>query len=229
MDDLRMLVFPVILLFFVLKEWQRFRPSKKPGNVMLPAPRTQLRGTAPRRFRVMSEGGTLTISAPPPKATAEVVICAFLSLLLILYLMMSRPWAYPSAYHVIRAFDVVSAAIGAVVFSYYTLAKLFNRTIIKAGRERLYVRQTPLPWFGVLDLPISEVQNLYAVYHVIRHNRRTIHGVNITYGVRAVLNDGWRREIVGKLREADDALYIQQKLEQHLAITSQIVRHYPRQ
>jgi hypothetical protein len=142
---------------------------------------------------------------------------------------MSRPWAYTSAYPVIRAFAVVSAAIGAVGFSYYALAKLFNRTIIKAGRERLYVRQTPLPWFGVLDLPISGIQNLYAVYHVIRHNRRSIHGVNITYGVRAVLKDGWRREIVGKLREADDALYLQQKLEQHLAITSPIVRHYPRQ
>jgi hypothetical protein len=219
MDDLRLILLLCLLLLLWLVKRQKTRSFTGTDISVPSAPSAQRpRVSAPVRFHVVREGGELKITVPWQRTTVEVLMSACCGPLLIVYLA-SRPWESPST----GMLSIVSAAIGAIGLSYYALAGLVNRTIIRAGRERLRIYHAPLPWLGTLDLPVADVQQLYAARRVIRRGRRMGFGVSVSYMLRAVLQNERQREIVGGLREAEDALYLEQELESHLGIPDQAV------
>lgn len=110
-------------------------------------------------------------------------------------------------------FPIVHVTVG-VGLTYFTLATLLNRTRISVESGLLRIRHAPLPWLGNLDLDAGSLEQLFCK----EKTHRGKNGVSYTYEVWAVLKEGKSRKILGTSMEQDQALYIEQKLEQALSI-----------
>ncbi|HSI65119.1 MAG TPA: hypothetical protein VLE43_18475 [Candidatus Saccharimonadia bacterium] len=114
---------------------------------------------------------------------------------------------------IMKVFPIVHVAVG-VGLTYFTLASLMNITRISVESGLIRIRHFPLPWLGNLDLDASNLEQLFCK----EKTHRNKNGVNYTYEVWAVLRDGKSRKILSTSMEQDQALYIEQKLEQALGI-----------
>ena len=115
-------------------------------------------------------------------------------------------------------FPIAHVAIG-VGLTYFTIAGFVNKTIIRTGGGQLTVRHGPLPWPGNRMISTDEVDQLYCTEHISRNSNNNNNNNNSTsYRVNATLRDGTKAKLLSGLTEADQALYIEQKLEAHLNI-----------
>jgi hypothetical protein len=114
---------------------------------------------------------------------------------------------------IVYVFPIGHVAVGVGV-AYFTLALLLNSTRISAESGLIRIRHSPLPWRGNLDLDASNLDQLFCKEKVNRGKN----GVHYTYEVWAVTRDGKSRKILGTSLEQDQALYIEQKLEQALGV-----------
>jgi len=110
------------------------------------------------------------------------------------------------------------AVIG-LLMTYYCLCCFVNSTTIRANQGELTVSHGPLPWFGGVLMPSSEVTQFY-VSEQVHHHKRSI---SYTYSVEMFLRSGIRQKLVENLEDATQALYIEQQLEGHLKIADQRV------
>lgn len=106
------------------------------------------------------------------------------------------------------------------IFAYCVLAGLLNASHIEVHPEHLSMRHGPLPWPGGLGLPAAEVIQLYCKRYT-HHGKRTQHH---HYEVRMQLKDGADRKLLGGLQTAEQALYIEQEIEQRLGLTNRKVQ-----
>ena len=119
-----------------------------------------------------------------------------------------------------KIFPIGHLAVG-VGLTYFTLAGFLNTTRITAGSSEVTVRHGPLPWLGNRTIPASDIEQLYCTEHTCRHSNET---TSITYRVNAVLSGGKKAKLLSGLTDADQALYIEQTIENRLGIEDRRVR-----
>ncbi|QIF01413.1 hypothetical protein [Roseimicrobium sp. ORNL1] len=118
----------------------------------------------------------------------------------------NAPWIF-------KLFPIAHVTVG-VAMAYFTLATLFNRTRISVESGLIRIRHSPIPWRGNQDLDTNGVDQLYCKEK--RHNGKN--GPHYTYEVWAVLRDNTSCKILSTSMNEDQALFIEQKLEQALGI-----------
>lgn len=114
---------------------------------------------------------------------------------------------------IMAVFPIIHVAVG-VGLTYYTIATLFNRTSILAGRGNLRIQHGPVPWKGNTDLSMASLNQLYCKEKISRGKN----GPNYQYELWAALHDGSTRKLLGTGLTMEQALYIEQKLERALAL-----------
>ncbi|HOA74013.1 MAG TPA: hypothetical protein PL151_07815 [Phycisphaerae bacterium] len=115
-------------------------------------------------------------------------------------------------------FPVAHVAVG-IGLTYLCLASLFNKTRIRVAGGELSVRHGPIPWRGRVRLATADIEQIFCTEKVVSGENRQ----SSTYRVNAMLTDGRKIELLSGLPEADQALYIEQMLEDHLGITDRPV------
>jgi hypothetical protein len=118
-----------------------------------------------------------------------------------------------------KLFPLIHVAAG-VFIAYLTLAGFVNRTTLAIERDHLTVHHGPLPWPGSLDVPTLQLDQLFCTQHVSRGRN----GTTVRYNVEALLKDGRHVKVVQGLEAREQALFIEQTLEQHLGIRNRRVR-----
>jgi hypothetical protein len=109
-------------------------------------------------------------------------------------------------------FPFINVAVG-VAITYRTLAGFFNRTWITATPASLTIRHGPLPWLGNREIAAGDIAQL--------HCKRETGGrrnPSVTYSLAAVMKDGRQLALVRGLAEAEQALFIEQRVEERLDI-----------
>jgi hypothetical protein len=116
-------------------------------------------------------------------------------------------------------FPIVHVVVG-VALAYGTLAMFLNRTVVEVGDGVLAVRHGPLPWKPGPTVPSSNVRQVFA-----REDRSK--GGNgsggVSYSVHAVTKEGWRVKLLSTVPSAEQALYVEQRVERHLGIADRAV------
>lgn len=111
----------------------------------------------------------------------------------------------------------VAAGIG---ITYYALAGWVNQTRIVVGRGKLAVFHEPMPWPGNMDVETSNLKQLYTKEKI----NRSRNGTYVTYEVHATTNNDQNIKLVSGLYASEQALYIEQEIENYLNIKNVPVR-----
>jgi hypothetical protein len=111
-------------------------------------------------------------------------------------------------------FPIAHVAIG-VGLTYTTLAGLINRTWIAVQDGWLTVRHGPIPWRGNHRLRVEAVKQLFCEQGKGKKG--------VSFGLFAVLDDGRKLPLVTSVETPDQALFLEQVLEDHLGIEDQEV------
>ena len=118
-------------------------------------------------------------------------------------------------------FPVAHVAIG-VGLTCFVVAGFLNSTLIRVADGELSVRHGPVPWPGNLDLPTDGIEQIYCQKKIHRTSDEGRTSTSRYYEVHAVTG-GLKKKLLGGLREADHALYIEQQLEKFLRIADRPV------
>jgi hypothetical protein len=101
-----------------------------------------------------------------------------------------------------------------VFLTYYTIAGIYNRTIITVGQGKLSIQHGPLPWPGNRTLQGSEINQLYPE-EVIARGRN---GPQISYRLSAVSNDNKKIKLLSGFDSPDSIRFIERQVEMWLGI-----------
>ena len=115
-------------------------------------------------------------------------------------------------------FPVAHVAVG-IGLTYFTLCGFLNRTIITVDGGRLTVRHTPLPWPGNRSLDTADVKQLYCRRR-IRNGRN---GSSETYDLHLITSNNAKIKLASGLEDPEQALFLEQRIEQYLGIQDQPV------
>jgi hypothetical protein len=126
----------------------------------------------------------------------------------------------PDAPWIMAVFPSLHLAVG-VGLTYLTLALYLNRTRLEVANGRLSVSSGPLPWPGNRDLDLSEIEQLYCRESASRSNDNG--SVSYSYSVSAVLKGGREVKLLSSLPNREQALFIEQIVEQYLGIEDRAV------
>ena len=114
---------------------------------------------------------------------------------------------------VFMLFPMLHVAVG-VGLMYFTICGFVNRTVICVSGGELTVRHGPLPWPGNRNVFADDLKQLYCTEHFHRGKNST----STSYGVNALLAGDRKVKLLSGFTEADQALFIEQRLEEHLRI-----------
>lgn len=114
-------------------------------------------------------------------------------------------------------FPLVHVAAG-VGITYYVACGWVNRTHVVFNPQRITIRHKPLPWLGNREINAQNLKQLYSKV-TYANNGRSVH-----YSVHALTKDGRNVEILGGLDNGEQALYIEQEIENYLGIKDAPVR-----
>ena len=110
-------------------------------------------------------------------------------------------------------FPLIHVGIG-VGLTYYVICSVVNTTTILVSRGVLSLTHGPLWWpGGSLEIPTSEVDQLYCTRHVHRHKNSR----SVTFTVNVLQRDQISAKLLSGLNK-QQALYIEQTIEDHLKI-----------
>ncbi|MEM7179954.1 MAG: hypothetical protein AAF518_03505 [Spirochaetota bacterium] len=116
-------------------------------------------------------------------------------------------------------FGCLHAGVG-IYLAYNTITGFFNKTIIKANRQTLSIRHTPLPWPGKRDIDSQDLSQLYSKAAISRNRNST----SVSYQVHAIAKNNTHISLVKNLESSEQALYIEQAIENHLGIEDRAVK-----
>lgn len=106
-------------------------------------------------------------------------------------------------------------AVAGLILLYVSVALYKNQTRVSLRGESITVRHWPLPWPGNKHVPARAIEQLFCKGSIAyKINDEPI----MTYAVYARLHGGGSIDLVGRLNEAQQALYIEQQLEDCLGI-----------
>ncbi len=177
-----------------------------------PPPRTQV--PLPPLFQVEDQGHAglrLSWKWFKPQALFLAFFCLFWDGFLVVWYGIAAGMEDPPLVMVLFPLGHVAVGVG---LTYWTLAQFVNRTWIEASRNRLQVRHGPLRWKENLDLPGSELVQLYGL-EVIHRGKN---GVSVTYSLNAIDRKGVQRKLLTGLVDLEQVLWLEQALERHLGI-----------
>jgi len=109
-------------------------------------------------------------------------------------------------------FPIAHVAVG-VGMTYSVLAGFLNRSIISVDGEGLSVRHGPLPWRGNRTIPRASLAQLFCE-HVVSQSSD---GTSNSYHLSAIV-DGKKIRLLSNLAAPDQALYVEQRIEERLGI-----------
>lgn len=169
----------------------------------------KLKTAMPKNFQVEKLDGVLTITRTwfTPGVIFALVFVVFWGVVTVGFLANAK--GLGSAFLIQMFFGGVTLALG-----YWTLAHMFNKTIITVGGGQLMVRHGPIPYPGNLELPSSELAQLWCVEHI----RRTKKSYSYSYELHARTKEGVDRTLMRDLPDAAQAIYVEQEVERYLRI-----------
>jgi hypothetical protein len=118
---------------------------------------------------------------------------------------MDAPW-------IMIVFPVAHLAVG-VGLTYSTLAGFLNSTKIRLTQTTFSVQHDPLPWWGEVKVPISEVRQFYCR----EQSPKNSEGAR-SYQLVAVLADERQLNLVSNLDSPDVGWFLEQQIEGYLGI-----------
>ncbi len=101
-----------------------------------------------------------------------------------------------------------------IALTYYCIAGFLNRTIISVTEGILRVVDTPLTFFRKISISLEELDQLYARERIHRGKKLSWS----SYEVHAILKPEKTIRLATGLNTAEQALYIEQVVEDHLEI-----------
>ncbi|MCA9042172.1 MAG: hypothetical protein KDA65_17600 [Planctomycetaceae bacterium] len=110
-------------------------------------------------------------------------------------------------------FPIIHVAVG-VGLTYFTIAAIFNRTTIMVGGHHMSIKHGPIPWKGTELNDTDDIDQLYCEEKMHRGKNST----SYTYEVKAKLHSGGEVKLLTGLQEIQEALYLEQKIEEFLGI-----------
>lgn len=116
-------------------------------------------------------------------------------------------------------FPVLHVAVG-LGLTYLVLCTFVNKTVIKVSMGELTVRHGPLPCPGNHQVPTCDLKQLYCTEKIHRGKN----GCSTSYNLEAYLRDGKKLTLLSGLDQLDQALYVEQQVEQHLRIPDERMR-----
>ncbi len=165
----------------------------------------------PRGIQVEAFGSEMTIRRRWFGAAAIFLI--FFAILWNGFMIVWHTISLSSGAWFMSVFGLIHTGVGVFV-GYTALAMIFNTTIIRIGRGALSVRHGPLPWPGNLTLDTQDIEQLYCKEKVSNNKN----GTSYTYEVHMMTHRSGRKKLVSGLQDADQALFIEQQIENHLEI-----------
>lgn len=110
-------------------------------------------------------------------------------------------------------FALIHTGVG-IFLIYYVLASFLNTTTIKVSTDTLSIHSGPLPWPGNKIIDPQSLKQLYCKEKV-SHGKN---GPSYSYSIEAVLHDLQHETLIKSLPSSDQALFLEQQIEQHLQI-----------
>jgi hypothetical protein len=120
---------------------------------------------------------------------------------------------------IMLVFPVLHLAVGAGL-TYAVLCGFLNKTVIRVSMGELSIKHGPVPCFSNRLLLTVDLKQLFCTETV----HRTKNGSHSSYSVMAEKRDGTKLKLLSNLQELDQALYVEQQIEQHLKIPDQRVQ-----
>ena len=120
---------------------------------------------------------------------------------------------------IFRLFPLIHVTVG-VFMTYRTLAALLNTTRITVSDEVLAIHHGPVPWPGNRRIAVSALDRIFAEEQIIHQKN----GTSRVYHLSAVMKDGTTQRLVASVPEAQAALFLEQRIEEHLGISDAEVR-----
>lgn len=111
-------------------------------------------------------------------------------------------------------FPLGHLAVG-IGITYSTLAGFLNTTELTVNSTNLRIKHGPLPWWGNRLIPSAELKQVFC--REVTHRNKN--GVSYSYTVHIQRTNGTEQKILSGLAQVDQAVFIEQQLEQHLRIT----------
>lgn len=148
----------------------------------------------------------------------------FLAALLVCVLVATLPvvfgWVSLRGGGRLAALPIAIAAL--LLFGYPLLVSAFNRTFLEASPGAgIQVRHGPLPWMAMPhDVKRRHISQLYAK----RLTRMSQAGIDAFYELRVLRSNGSTELLVGDGLSAEEVLFLERALEQHLGIHDSPVR-----
>lgn len=113
---------------------------------------------------------------------------------------------------------LLHTAVG-VFIAYITIAGFLNKTDIIIKRGQLVVKHYPLPWPGSKNISTNEIEQLYCKENISRSKN----GTTRTYEVKVILNNRTDQSLVKNMEDVQQALFIEQEIENKLGIENREV------
>lgn len=172
----------------------------------------------PKGIQVDDLGGRLEISRRwfTPAMFFLLFFCIFWDGFLVFWY--SKAFGDAHAPLVMVLFPLIHVAVG-LGLTYLVICSFVNTTKVLVESGRLSVRHGPLPWPGNVELDTYNLDQLYCRQH-IRHSRN---GVSESYQVHAITKDQRKIKLISGLSDPEQALFLEQKIEQHLGIEDRAV------
>ncbi|MBB5351646.1 DNA-directed RNA polymerase subunit RPC12/RpoP [Haloferula luteola] len=185
-----------------------------PNAVTQPIPRGQVE--LPARMSLSEENGQLVIRRSwfHPTVWILVAFATFWNGFLIVW----HSIALSHGMWFMSAFGLIHTAAGLAMI-YAILATFLNTTTLRAGRGVLEVTQGPIPWRGNQRLDTGSLTQIFC-RQKIHHGKN---GSSTSYEVEAIFHGNQRRTLLKGIKQADQALFIEQQIEKFLRIVDQRV------
>jgi hypothetical protein len=163
------------------------------------------------------DGVTLTERWFSWLAVVQVPFCVALDGLLLLgYLLVPKE----SAWFLVQLLLLPGVLLG-LLATYWTVAKLVNRTVVRVAPEQLLVRHGPLPWPGNRTIELSNVKQFDCRKAVSRNYRGDVW---VTYTLVAVLQSGRELELLWRIGSPEAAHVLEYETRQWLVPGEQPVQ-----
>lgn len=115
-------------------------------------------------------------------------------------------------------FPLLHVGVG-VGLTYFVIASIFNRTIVRADRGGLAITHGPIPWRAPRPLDRSEVTRVYCRDHYTQYRG----SAKLSYSVNAIDHSGRKVKLLSGLADKDEALFIERWIEERLGLPDEPV------
>ena len=160
-------------------------------------------------FRVTAEGFELVRKWFSKKVLGLLVFCIFWDGFMAVWFGIAiheKQW-------MMAAFGTIHALVG-LGLSYTLVCGFINHTHIQVSFRSINIAHRPLPWPGNKSVSVGEIKQLFSKRKVHRNKN----GTSYTYEVRYMDHRGKENKLLTGLETANQALYIEQELEDTLRI-----------